>query len=226
MNKDDIPGRTPEHTTPKKSRPAEHLRPLLYAVTAAIVIAVMIVLPAEHGVDPTRAGHLLGLTQMHEPQKTAPPALGDPLAGSDDFTQIEPPDAGDPTPLPNPNVFQKHSAPVRSETRTITLPGGSQTEIKLKLSSLQTVIFDWSTDGHAVYVDFHGHDPALGEDFWVRYEEGDEATSGNGSLIAPFPGEHGWYWLNYEETPVTITLNVAGYYDEIIDYGVSSNDLP
>ena len=37
---------------------------------------------------------------------------------------------------------------------------------------------------------------------------------------APFSGEHGWYWLNYNEFPVTVTLTVTGYFDDIIDYGI------
>ncbi|MGV3590262.1 MAG: hypothetical protein ACO1PZ_01155, partial [Gammaproteobacteria bacterium] len=72
-----------------------------------------------------------------------------------------------------------------------------------------------------VYVDFHGHDPSFGPDFFVRYQEIQEgATETHGSLTAPFTGEHGWYWLNYNEEPVVIVLTVSGFYDEIIDYGI------
>ena len=28
-------------------------------------------------------------------------------------------------------------------------------------------------------------------------------------------GNHGWYWLNIEEEPITITLEVHGYYERI-----------
>ena len=37
---------------------------------------------------------------------------------------------------------------------------------------------------------------------------------------APFTGEHGWYWLNYNDFPVTITLTVTGYFDDVVDYGL------
>ena len=35
-----------------------------------------------------------------------------------------------------------------------------------------------------------------------------------------FAGEHGWYWLNYNDFPVTITLTVTGFFDDIKDYGI------
>ena len=53
----------------------------------------------------------------------------------------------------------------------------------------------------------------------MRYEEADGINGRNGSLVAPFKGEHGWYWLNVSEKPVTITLTVTGYHDKLINYG-------
>ena len=66
----------------------------------------------------------------------------------------------------------------------------------------------------------HGHDPAAGSEFFVRYRERTKRASAHGSLVAPFDGEHGWYWLNYNDFPVTITLTVTGFFDDIIDYGI------
>ena len=60
----------------------------------------------------------------------------------------------------------------------------------------------------------------FGTEFWVRYEEHQEGSGNDGSLVAPFAGEHGWYWLNYNEFPVVVTLTINGYFDEIIDYGI------
>ena len=54
----------------------------------------------------------------------------------------------------------------------------------------------------------------------MRYVEEQETAGGNGSLTAPFAGEHGWYWLNFNEFPVTVTLTVTGYFDFLIDYGI------
>ncbi len=46
------------------------------------------------------------------------------------------------------------------------------------------------------------------------------ATKGHGSLVAPFAGEHGWYWLNISEKPVTIKLTFTGYHKEVKNYGL------
>ena len=43
----------------------------------------------------------------------------------------------------------------------------------------------------------------------------------SGSIVAPFSGNHGWYWLNIEEHTIEITLKVAGFYSEIKELGRS-----
>jgi hypothetical protein len=53
--------------------------------------------------------------------------------------------------------------------------------------------------------------------YWVRYEEGDGRANAHGSLVAPFSGKHGWYFLNYNEFPVTIRLQLSGYYREVVE---------
>ena len=50
--------------------------------------------------------------------------------------------------------------------------------------------------------------------------EDQETAGGSGSLVAPFAGEHGWYWLNVSNNPVTVTLNLTGYFDDTKDYGI------
>ena len=104
----------------------------------------------------------------------------------------------------------------------ITLKPGEQTEIKTLLKTGQMIMFAWQTDGGQVYVDFHGHEPEAGNDFWVRYQEQQSGTKGSGSLAAPFEGEHGWYWLNIGDRPVVITLNLTGYYEKVVDYGITA----
>jgi len=101
----------------------------------------------------------------------------------------------------------------------VKIDAEGETEVKTVLSQSQVILYTWATDQGAIYSDFHGHDPALGNDFWVRYLEDEQGSSGHsGSLVAPFSGEHGWYWLNYNEFPVTVTLTVTGFHEDIIDY--------
>jgi hypothetical protein len=42
------------------------LRSTLIALAVAIALLITVVLPAEYGIDPTRIGRVLGLTQMGE----------------------------------------------------------------------------------------------------------------------------------------------------------------
>lgn len=186
----------------------------------AIAILVVFILPAEYGVDPTGLGSSLGLTQMTaEPTRTIEVTVTDTLAGNEGLESVEIPDFGEPVPLPNTSIHQFGDASPRSDTLELTIEAGSETEVKTVLSQSQVITYSWSTDQGTIYADFHGHDPALGNEFWVRYLEDQEGSTGHsGSLVAPFAGEHGWYWLNYNEFPVTVTLTVTGFHEEIIDY--------
>jgi hypothetical protein len=86
------------------------------------------------------------------------------------------------------------------------------------MEASQVAVFAWEADGD-VYVDYHGHNEAMGRGF-VRYEELQSTRAEHGSLVAPFKGEHGWYWLNLTDKTVTIKLTISGYFDGIKDYGI------
>lgn len=54
-------------TTPSEPASSRQLlRSTLLALAVAALLLVTIVLPAEYGIDPTRAGRVLGLTRMGE----------------------------------------------------------------------------------------------------------------------------------------------------------------
>ena len=189
------------------------------AFAVAVAVLVLFVLPAEYGIDPTGVGGALGLTQMASPAGRTL-EIGDVLGGNENIREVEIPDFGQPVPLPNPAIHQDQAQAARTETRTITVPPEKETEIKLVLGESKAVLYSWSVDRGTVYADFHGHDPAAGDEFWVRYKEHQEGSGHHGSLVAPFDGEHGWFWLNYNDFPVTITLTVTGFYEDIVDYGI------
>ncbi|MFO7277588.1 MAG: hypothetical protein DIU56_011175 [Pseudomonadota bacterium] len=188
------------------------------AILAAALILVTIVLPAEYGVDPTGIGRALGLTALNEPTRTL--RIVDVIGGNERVREMRIPDPGEPVPLPNPAVYQDESRPPQTRTMQIRLDLDQETEVKAVLREGKVLVYSWETDGGEVYVDFHGHDPAAGENFWVRYEELQSGTSSHGSLVAPFSGEHGWFWLNVSDAPVVLTLTVTGYFDDIKDYGI------
>jgi len=193
---------------------------VLGALAVAGVVLVAAVLPAEYGIDPLGIGGALGFTELNAaPTRTL--EIKDVLGGNETVREVEIPAFNEPVPLPNPAVHQVEDRPIQTRTMTLTLEEGQQTEIKTVLRASKIITYTWKTDGGLVYCDLHGHDPAAGQDFFVRYrEDQDGATEATGSLVAPFDGEHGWYWLNIAEGPVTITLTVTGFFDDIIDYGI------
>jgi hypothetical protein len=194
-------------------------RSILLALVVAAVLLVVAVLPAEYGIDPTGAGKALGLTELNAPP-TRTFEVKDVLAGNEGVKEVEVPAFNEPVPLPNPNVHQSEDRPIQTRTITITLPPDGETEIKTVLRENKVVAYHWETDRGSIYCDLHGHDPDVGGDFFVRYREDQEASNVTGSLVAPFAGEHGWFWLNYNEFPVVITLTVTGFFDDTIDYGI------
>ncbi len=186
------------------------------ALAGAALILLLFILPAEYGIDPTGLGKRMGLTAMNEPVRTL--QIKDVVGGNEQYRQIKVPDAGEPTPLPNPAVSQIKPQAPQTRTIKVVLPQDKETEVKAVLDAAQVILYSWQADGD-VYTDFHGHEPNAGEAF-VRYEEQQSGRSGNGSLVAPFSGEHGWFWLNVAGKPVTITLTVSGYFNNIVDYGI------
>jgi hypothetical protein len=188
------------------------------AAAVAALLLVTIVLPAEYSIDPTGIGRVLGLTALSEPARTL--EITDVLGGNETVREVEIPDFGEPVPLPNPAVSQHQEQPPQTRTLQITIPPEQETEIKTVLRKSKVILYSWQVDRGTVYCDFHGHDPAAGNEFFVRYLEHQEGSGATGSLVAPFDGEHGWYWLNYNDFPVNITVTITGFYDEIKDYGI------
>lgn len=198
---------------------ASLLKATLIAIVAAIVILVLVILPAEYGIDPTGFGNATGLSQLNA-DPTVTIEITDVIGGNEVIREVEIPGFGEPTPLPNPAVFQDQAAPPETRTMEVLIPAEGQTEVKMVMTEGKAAVYSWEVDQGDIYVDFHGHDASFGPDFFVRYKEQQEGSGNNGSLVAPFNGEHGWYWLNYNEYDVVVRLTITGYFDEIIDYGI------
>jgi hypothetical protein len=196
------------------------IKATIVTLIGAIILVVLVVLPAEYDIDLTGFGALTGLDRLSG-DATETIIITDIIGGNESLREVEIPMFGEPTPLPNPTVFQKQDAVAQSFTMTVELGPFEQTEIKTVLEAGKVIIYNWTVDGgERVYVDFHGHDESFGPDFFVRYEELQEGTSSIGSLTAPFYGEHGWFWLNINESPISITLEVTGFYEDVINYGI------
>ncbi len=207
---------------PESSQPASKKNLVTSVLIAAVVGALLliaVILPAEYDIDPLGLGGLLGLSAMNSaPTRTI--EITDVIGGNERVTEVEIPDFGDPVPLPNPAIHQDEAMAHQTRTLQISIGPEEETEIKTLLGEGKVILYSWEVDQGDIYSDFHGHSPEFGTEFWVRYEEHQEGSGNDGSLVAPFAGEHGWYWLNYNEFPVVVTLTVNGYFEEIIDYGI------
>ena len=92
-----------------------------------------------------------------------------------------------------------------------TLAPGEGIEVKLAMQEGQTARFEWTANGAVVNYDTHGD----GSGQKVSYEQGRGVPEQDGELTAAFTGNHGWFWRNRTDAPVTVTLRTAGDYAEM-----------
>ncbi|WP_019953916.1 hypothetical protein [Yoonia vestfoldensis] len=106
------------------------------------------------------------------------------------------------------------AAPAASEWRDevrYTLAPGDGIEVKLVMEEGQVARFAWSANGGVVNYDTH----ADGGGQSISYEQGRAVPEQEGELVAAFTGNHGWFWRNRTDAPVTLTLRTAGQYAEM-----------
>lgn len=191
---------------------------VLWTAIGALVVTVLFVLPAEYRVDPTGLGEKIGLMRLAA--VAAPDVDLEPRMVEGSFPAVSPDDPFDfyePDTLGDP-FSRSQGADFKTASMTIALEEFEQVEVKALMKQGDALVYSWKlVEGETVYTDFHA-DPQNTEGFpelyWIRYRESEDASS-SGSLVAPFDGNHGWYWLNIEENPVTIELEVRGYYESI-----------
>jgi hypothetical protein len=161
----------------------------LGAALAAAAILVAFVLPAEYALDPLGIGRLTGLD-----------ALGTSKAGK-----------------PITEVMHSHPRKYYSGNIEIELAGREELEYKATLAAGEPLLYSWRVQGGPVYCEFHG-EPTEGKwpaGYYRSYEIQERANAAHGSFIAPFTGQHGWYWRNLSDEPATITLQASGYYSRL-----------
>lgn len=134
---------------------------------------------------------------------------------SPDNISIERDEYGQVMPAASGENFIARDRGLKTEILEIALDLDATVEYKALMQQGDSIAFRWSTDGEAYY-DFHAHDAAFGDEFFSRYAEG-EGSSSAGTIVAAYDGQHGWFWLNISDAPITITLEVMGFYDEIIE---------
>lgn len=184
---------------------------LLKSTGIALVIAsallVTVVLPAEYGVDPTRVGSLLGLTEMGRiKMQLAAEAEAEEAAA---LPAAAPAPAASTTSTAPPETAATPAA--RTDETVLTLAPDQGAEIKLVMEEGASVRYVWSSSGGRINYDIHADRPGTP---YHGYGKGSSQRE-EGELAAAFTGSHGWFWRNRTGEPVTITLRTEGAYSEV-----------
>ena len=184
---------------------AQLFRSSIMAAIGAAVILVTVYLPAEHAIDPTGVGRVLGLTEMGEiKRELAEEAAQDALIHTDQSSSLIDGFFG-------LFVSAAHAQEAWTDTVTFTLEPGATAEIKLAMAAGDVAQYAWVATGGRINFDLHAH----GEGQSIDYDRGRGQTERAGQIEAPFAGEHGWFWRNRDDTAVTVTLQLRGAYAEV-----------
>lgn len=190
---------------------AQLFRSSIIAGIGAVAILVTVYLPAEHAIDPTGVGRVLGLTEMGEIKvQLAEEAEADRL--------LDEQRARDQSSSGLDAVFglfvgTAHAQEAWRDEVTFILEPGATAEIKMTMEAGNVVDYAWTATGGRVNFDLHAH--SGGES--IDYERGAGQTSGEGSIEAPFAGDHGWFWRNRDSTPITMTIQLRGEYSDVVE---------
>ena len=180
------------------------------AVVVAAGLLVTVVLPAEYGLDPTRVGSVLGLTEMGRiKQSLAAEAEAEEALAAAPAEVIAA--ASVTTPTDSAKTGEVQTVTGRSDTTVITLAPDQGAEIKLVMSKGGVARYQWASSGGKVNFDTHGDGKGIK---YHPYGKGSEAEV-SGDLTAAFDGSHGWFWRNRTGETVTITLKTEGAYAEV-----------
>lgn len=85
-------------------------------------------------------------------------------------------------------------------------------EVKLAMTEGARAEFEWTANGSVLNYDTHGD----GGGNSITYEQGRGEPGQTGELVAAFDGNHGWFWRNRTDAPVTFTLRARGDYERMI----------
>lgn len=165
------------------------------ALLAAGLILVGAVLPAEYGVDPLGIGARLGLTAIGDVQKKVAAFESSRAAA-----------AGGGVP-----IVAGQERPFQRDTVTFTLAPHDSVEYKYRLAKGQALLYSWNASA-AVNYELHAEPDGAPAGYAESYEKRNAVATASGTLTAPFPGIHGWYWENPGDAPITVTLSAAGFF--------------
>ena len=178
------------------------LRTTLTAVVVASLLVVCVVLPAEYGVDPTGVGRVLGLTQMGKLK----------LVLMQEEAELE--KAATSAATASTLAGTASDSSMQRDSLTVTIAPQTGLEVKLAMKKDQIASYSWSVDSGSVLYELHGEGPASAGRPLQNYGQG-ALHSAQGDIVAPFDGNHGWYWKNPTNRDVQVTVKAWGEFQEL-----------
>lgn len=118
-------------------------------------------------------------------------------------------------------AFTAGASALRTETLTVTLAPGQGAEIKAAVTKGQAFVFQWTASGD-VLVDMHGELPDAHDEYTSYWVDGGQ-REGSGTFVAPFDGNHGWFWQNRGKQPVTVKVTVTGFQTKLFRPGKAAS---
>lgn len=166
-----------------------------FALLGAGLILVMFVLPAEYGVDPLGTGARVGLLDLGVVGQQVEALSNNAASGAGQATIV----------VPQDKAFKQETVEFKVGPR-------EGMEYKYRLDKGQALLYSWKTTGPVNY-EFHAEPDGAPRGYAQTYEKVDRRNEASGTLTAPFPGIHGWYWENTTDQEITVTLTTAGFYN-------------
>jgi hypothetical protein len=168
------------------------------AILVAGLILVMFILPAEFAVDPLGTGAKLGLLPLGE--------VGQQV----DALNQQASEAG--TAGGVGAIVAAQEKPFQQESVDFKLAPREGMEYKYRLDKGEALLYAWSATA-PVNFEFHAEPDGAPAGYAQTYDKKSAQMQASGTLTAPFPGIHGWYWENTTDKEVTVTLKSAGFYN-------------
>ena len=122
------------------------LKSTIIAIIVAIILLVMVILPAEYGTDPTGVGKLLGLKEMGDIKMSLLEESQNELSQENNTSSIDT-DSLDKTMVNNT---------INNDVVEITIEPGKAIEIKLEMKSGSLVQYEWKTIKGGLNYNLHG----------------------------------------------------------------------
>jgi hypothetical protein len=187
-------------TTTTANEPVEIRQRIALAAGAALLAAglilVIFVLPAEFAVDPLGTGARFGLLPLGVTGKQVAALNAAAATGS----------AGQGA------ILVAQERPFQTEMVDFKVAPHQGMEYKYRLDKGEALLYSWSATAPVNY-ELHAEPDGAPAGYAQSYEKKPSTAQASGTLTAPFPGIHGWYWENTSDQEVTVTLKSAGFYN-------------